>query len=554
MSVSTRIKNALLVAGLLPDALSFHRRIPDLARVQEARLLAYLRRNRDTAFGTAHGFGGIRSVRAYRDRVPIRTYEAFRPYLERIEAGEKRVLTAEDVSLLEPTGGSTTGSKLIPYTPSLKREFQRAVHPWVFDLYRRFPGLIAGTSYWSISPVLREETRTAGGLPIGFEDDADYLGLLGILLRGIFPVPGGVRRIRDVESFRYVTACFLLRSRDLALISVWNPTFLLLLLDQVEAHREALIRDVRDGTLRPPAAVDATAVRSPGPAPGRARELERAFGLPAARRYRAIWKRLRVISCWSDGISGFHAQRLARRFPGVHVQPKGLLATEGVVSFPLEGAGGAVPAYASHFFEFLPAAGGGPRLLHELERGETYTCLLTTGGGLYRYDLRDRIEVTGRHRGLPLIRFHDRSSVCDLVGEKLEEGHVQAVVERVLHARGTAFAFVLLAPDLTDRGGRYTLFLEPTEPLSPERQRALADDIDRGLMENFHYRYARDLGQLLALRVRIVGASVGQEAYLRRCTEAGQRLGDIKQTLLDARTGWEPHFAAGAGGLHETGE
>ncbi len=49
-----------------------------------------------------------------------------------------------------------------------------------------------------------------------------------------------------------------------------------------------------------------------------------------------------------------------------------------------------------------------PQLTHELERGGLYTVVVTTRGGLYRYQLGDLIEVTGHIRGCPLIRFIGR--------------------------------------------------------------------------------------------------------------------------------------------------
>ena len=51
-------------------------------------------------------------------------------------------------------------------------------------------------------------------------------------------------------------------------------------------------------------------------------------------------------------------------------------------------------AIGSHFFEFIDA-NGCARLAHQLERGVDYTVVVTTGGGLYRYRLADRVSVDG---------------------------------------------------------------------------------------------------------------------------------------------------------------
>jgi len=543
-----RAVNGAFAAASAPDALRFRAGLRALQRVQERALRGYLAANRDTAFGRRHGFAGIDGLAGFRRRVPVAGYDAFLPYVERIAAGERGVLTREDVLLLEPTGGTTSGSKWVPYTRSLKREFRRAVQAWVFDLQRSFPGLLGTRSYWSVTPAGAARGRTKGGIPMGFEDDAEYLGALGAALRRVFAVPPGVRLFRDMRNFRYATGYFLLAAHDLGLVSVWNPTFLILLLEGLERDREALVRDLHDGRLRLPAPGEETvAVSAAAPSPGRARRVAAALDAGGEDRYRRVWKQLRVVSCWADGASRMHAEKVAALFPGVHVQPKGLLATECLVSFPLAAAAGSVLAYRSHFFEFLPDGGGGPRLAHELSPGEAYTVVVTTGGGLYRYDTGDRVEVTGGYRGLPVLRFAGRRRVSDLVGEKLEEGHVQAVVEAALARHGIACEFVLFAPETTPDGGAYTLYLEPCAPVAGPRRQAVAQEIDRGLGANVQYRYARELGQLRAPAVFVVPGGSGRETYLRRCVEEGQRLGDVKQSVLDRRTGWARCFAPADG-------
>jgi len=37
-------------------------------------------------------------------------------WVGKIKAGQKNILTSEDIILLEPTGGSSGGTKLIPYS------------------------------------------------------------------------------------------------------------------------------------------------------------------------------------------------------------------------------------------------------------------------------------------------------------------------------------------------------------------------------------------------------------------------------------------------------
>ena len=145
-------------------------------RASQAALLAQiLAANADTDFGRTHGFADIYSIDDYRARVPIRPYDALRPWLDRVAAGETGVLTSEAVIAFEETGGSTAGGKLIPYTASSLKAFRAAVLPWLADLARRRPGAFAGKAYVSVSPATRAP-RMIGGIPVGMATEGAYLG------------------------------------------------------------------------------------------------------------------------------------------------------------------------------------------------------------------------------------------------------------------------------------------------------------------------------------------------------------------------------------------
>ena len=503
MKLLCYLLNSALCAAYRREHRTFLR-TRDVRAAQEARLAAILRANENTAFGEAHGFSGIADAEAYRRRVPLCGWDDMRPWMERVEQGEPNVLTAERVLLLEPTSGSTTGSKLIPYTRSLRGEMQKGIQPWIYDLYTSVPGLKWGESYWSVSPAATRESYTAGGVPIGFEDDTGYFGALeGALLKLLFAVPGDVAREPTMEQFTLRTCLGLLRCRSLTLVSVWNPTFFLLLLDAMEANLESLL---------------------PLLSSRRRDAIERAV---REKRYDRLWPNLKVISCWCDANAAPYAGRLRALFPKVLVQPKGIIATECFVSFPLIGQEGALLSVHSHFYEFLSKDGKETFLAHELRDGEEYEVVVTTGGGLYRYRMRDAVRVVGHTGGIPrLVFFGKNDRVSDLFGEKLHESFVSGVLARL----GLEDAFALLAPE----EDRYILYYAADIPVS-------ACSLDALLRENFHYNYCRELGQLRAPRAVPV-AGDAESAYFRHLADRGMRLGDIKPARLVSFGGWGPYL------------
>jgi len=535
------------------EARAFHRATGRVAATQAEVLAAILRRNRDTEFGRKHGLSQLDGPRAYQDRVPLSRYDDYADAIRRIGEGERGVLTRDPVELLEPTSGSTGGEKLIPFTASLRQQFQRAVSAWVFDLFRHRPALRQGRAYWSISPAVAAGRRTACGIRIGFEDDAAYLGAAQRwLIQRLQVVPPDVCRLSDVEPFQYCTLWFLLRAADLTSISVWNPTFLTALLALLEAWHDRLCFDLRRGRPEPPDPLPPElSSQFAAPAAGqRAEELQTIFrgDLPWLEKPRLIWPKLALISCWADAGASRYYEELQSLFPTVEFQPKGLLATEGCVSLPLLGRPGAALAVRSHFFEFQPVdAPHEIRLAHELEPGGYYRVILTTGGGLYRYELRDEIEVVGFENQCPLLRFLGKADcISDLVGEKLSEPHVRKVLQALFEQHRIRPTFALLV-SADSRPPRYRLYLQvPTLEVTAPLLEDLAAELDCRLGENPHYAYARRLGQLAPVDVFSLpphGES-GWAIYRRECVARGMRWGDIKPLLLDPRPGWPAVFDA----------
>jgi hypothetical protein len=513
----------------------------DPAAVQAAILERLLRANASCAYGRKYGFGLLRSPREFQSSVPVVEYEDLKPWIDRILAGEGNVLTDEPVLMLEKTSGSATAAKYIPYTSSLRREFQRAVSAWMFDLHASNPPLAGGSAYWAITPIAREPEVTAGGLRVGFENDTEYLDATGrFLLHKILAVPEEVARIPDLETALYATLRFLLQSPSLAFISVWAPSFLVILHERLQSHAERLLADLRDGALRPPRrlpdSIASLLRRHLRADPVRARQLERAWRENGCLRAQDVWPNLRVISCWTDASSRLAVPALREMFPGVAIQGKGLLATEGVVSVPLVKHGASVVAATSHFFEFIEQPGGRPQLLHELEANREYSVLLTTGGGLYRYRLGDRVRVVGFAERIPLLEFIGKENgTSDLCGEKLNPAFVDSILGELIEERAFEADFVMLAPSRR-AGLRYVLFLQ-----GEISRTNLAVMLDERLAQNLHYAYCRRLGQLASPHVFQIAASAA-ECYLKRCVAMGQRAGAVKAVALHRLSGWEDYF------------
>jgi hypothetical protein len=115
------------------------------ATAQETILRSLLAVYAQTEYGSQHGAGQIGSLEEYRKVFPVMTYEDYKPLIQRVMAGETRLLLNE-----EPVGWAitrgTTGDekKFIPMTPSdlrMRVQAGRAMMAYVaaskrFDLFR----------------------------------------------------------------------------------------------------------------------------------------------------------------------------------------------------------------------------------------------------------------------------------------------------------------------------------------------------------------------------------------------------------------------------------
>ena len=375
-------------------------------------LNALLARNAGCDYLRSHGAPG--TAEEFRATVPVTDYETLRPWMGEIAAGRADVLFAGRPVAFELTGGSGGGAKLIPYSAEGLADFRRSILPWLHALVQRFD--FSGSAYFSISPATRAPGRI-GDIPVGLPDGA-YLGdAAAAVLSEVTAVPLNIAGLQDVGRWRRATQRHLRAARDLEFISVWSPTFLLRLLDEL-----------------------------PDP--------------------RTMWPRLKLVSCWAAAASAPFAAELAARLPQATLQPKGLICTESVVTVP---DAYDRPVLTPHgFYEFEHA--GRLHLADALAVGELYAVVVTTASGLYRYRTGDLVRCCAESCcGRPVLEFVGRGDlVCDLVGEKLSE----PFVARCLAPIG---GFRLLLPAATADG--YLLAVEPGRPVDLDGvERALCDN------------------------------------------------------------------------------
>jgi hypothetical protein len=518
----------------------FERAAVDPRGAQKALLRELLRYGRETAFGRDHGFGSIATPQAYREAIPIRDYEGFRPYIDRMIAGEAAVLTTDPPFMFTTTSGTMGKPKLVPVTQRWKRELSRLVRIWLYRAMRDHKGMFRDGMFGLVSPAI--EGYTDLGVPIGSVSGMTYQRVPWYL-RQSYLVPYPAITIDDYD-FRYLLATRYALSRPASSAILPNPSTLLRIAEIANAESEHLIAAIHDGRAGVPKganlgvsdlAIVGTLEADLRPDPQRAKLLDRARrDAGGTLLMKDAWPNLKMIGCWLGGSCGVQAQRLIPWYGETTFRDIGFRATEATVTVPLsDSVAEGVLALNANFYEFIledeiEADKPDVYLAHELEVGRTYYIIMTTRGGLYRYDINDVVEVRGHYRLAPLVAFLRKGrDMVNITGEKLHVNHIFAAAQEAAQETGYAWEQVQVLPDVENY--RYDLLVEPLAVPGEEETGRFVTAFDEALCRlNMEYAHKRKSRRLHLPRIHVMEG--GWAAARRRAdvTIRGKRDGQYK--------------------------
>lgn len=525
-ALSTRASHVALSLNCLQADRRFQKQRNQLEKTQRQRLASIL------ASSTLCQQHGIDSYEAFREAFPVSRYADWR---QRITQARTRELPLSSSKLVrfQPTSGSSEQIKFIPYNKAFLSELDQAIGPWLSSMYRQCPTLKQGKHYWSVSwlPESQREILKDDNL----NDDSALLDFTKRILSAYTQaVPSDVSFAARAEDALFATLCYLVATENLALISVWSPTFALQLIENLSIYRADIVKVLLDGNWGQYQS-SLQQIKAPH-APKRAVLLEQ-LGRNEVIDLKQLWPQLSLISSWDTAGSAAWAKQLQDLLPTVAFEGKGLWATEGVVTIPYNGQ---YPlAYQSHFYEFEYLSGdltGQIIPSWQLKEGDHVSPILTCGNGILRYSMDDHLLVTGFFGSVPCFAFQGRRFGVDLVGEKL----------------APEIATKILATFKQDQLLPISLFAIDTQQQKKPFYCALyegdaqhlpsSEELDRELRANFHYELARDLGQLEAPQV--VCVENGWDTYKKLVMQDGMIEGNIKPEPLKKITlsSWLEHI------------
>lgn len=179
------------------------------------------------------------SYEEFRRLVPITHYSDWKLFVEEVRSDSNHPFR-KICKRFEPTSGSTNACKWIPYTEGFLSELNLAAAAWLSDTTHQYPGVLKGKHYWSLSWVPPELRQTHNS------NDVDlFPKWQRLFLSHIMAVPDTIKGAKTQEACWFATLIYLIHCEDLSLISIWSPTFLLQMIDDIYKHKKFIISHYR---------------------------------------------------------------------------------------------------------------------------------------------------------------------------------------------------------------------------------------------------------------------------------------------------------------------
>lgn len=384
----------------------------DALPLQQKTFQHLIRSGRQTAFGKAHDFQSIESVKDFQERVPVRDYEGVRDWMQRIYEGEADVSWPGKPLYLAKTSGTTSGAKYIPITKASIRK----------QILGARDTLMAYMAETGKADFLDGKMMFLSGSP---EIDAN---------------PHGIKTGRLSGIVNHFVPSYLLANRV--------PSYEANILEDWEEKVKAIVREVVQEDLRLISGI-----------PPWVQMFFEELEVQTGKGPLDVWPNLQLFV--QGGVDFQPYRPIFEKYFGDRVDMAELFpASEGFFAFQNEQADDGMllmPNYGI-FYEFIPLNAYGnpdaPRLtLDDVKIGEQYALIISTNAGLWAYDIGDTVKFTSINPWK--VRVSGRvKHFISAFGEHVISEEVNRAILEASEATGAAFQEFTVAPLIMEEKGK----------------------------------------------------------------------------------------------------
>ncbi len=477
--------------------------------VNRELLFSLLKENENTEYGRKYGFKNIKTFEDYKNKVPLTTYDDYAEYVEKIEKGNKNILSSRNTEHFALSSGSAGEPKRVPMCAEAAELFSTYTHGACFAVMSRELGenwiKARGVSFTEIRFKTKENGFTYGAVSGKVrEKNKQYENLL-------YTSPLSVSYPKCSMDFRYMHLRFALLERDLSFIT---STFITAVYDAVkylEANWPDIVEDIKLGRIGGGSGAPAYLIEelesSLYPAPERAAELEAEFEKGFDGILTRIWPNMAFIFGIGSESFKVYTEKLRKYIGKAKIHYSVYSSSEGIFAFPIKSeCEDMVMIPFSAFYEFRDISNENSFdtvTFSGLEKGKRYEIIITNISGFYRYRIMDVIEVVDFIGQLPVIRFVYRlNQVLNMAGEKTNDSMMKYVMSDFEFETGEEIIEYTVCADTDISPGRYLIFAEYGRPVSQNDIRRFQKVIEEKLcFYNHSYADKIKTGKLGRLKI-----------------------------------------------------
>ncbi len=385
-------------------------------QVQEEWFQKLIESGKETEFGQEHGFENITNVEQFRNQVPLQTYDTLKPLIERTRRGEQHLLWPTEVKWFAKSSGTTSDkSKFIPVTDESLNECHYKGGKDMVSIYcHNYPD---------------HQLFTGKNLALGgshhtdlFEDYESYNGDVSAIIIQNLPL--------WAEMFRAPSA-------SIALLSEWEEK-----LDKIATST-----------------MEENVISLAGVPSWMIVLLRRILDMTGKQTIKEVWPNLEVY--FHGGVSLTPYRQQLREIIGGDIRLLELYnASEGFFGIQDQRDSTELLLMLDYgiYYEFLPAEewdkeNGKTLTLGEVETGKSYGLIISTTGGLWRYNVGDTIEFTSllpyRFRITGRTKHH-----INVFGEEVMIANAEKALKIACEKTGADISEYTAAPIFMDKGGK----------------------------------------------------------------------------------------------------
>ena len=442
----------------------------------------------DTAFGKDHNFSSIKTYADFKQQVPVRDYEALRPYIDRVVAGEPNIMWKGKPEYFAKTSGTTSGAKYIPISRESMPEHLKAARN-------------------ALLTYIHETGK------------ADFVNGKMIFLQGspVMSIKNGIKVGRLSGIVANLVPAYLQRNR--------MPSYKTNCIEDWETKVDAIV----DETIQE----DMTLIS--GIPPWVQMYFDRLTEKSGGKKIKNIFKNLQLFVYGGVNYEPYRAKiegSIGRKIDSIETYP----ASEGFIAYQdsQQDKSLLLLADAGMFYEFIPAEEyyneRPTRLsLEEVELDRNYALILNTNAGLWGYSIGDTVKFVTKHPYKILVTGRIKHFISAF-GEHVIGEEVEQALWSVAEQEGVSITEFTVAPQITPPEGGlpyHEWFVE--FGTAPKDLTAFSRKVDEALQKKNIYYHDLITGKVLQpLLIR----SLNKNAFVDYMRAAGKLGGQNKVPRL----------------------